>query len=234
MGFKTCAVWQPHARSVGLRRRSVEPKLACRRGFRRSTPPPHTETGKPLETARSRPGQWLTVARMWREIHGESRPRRHPSANRSPPPAVSVPQPRAPGQDQATGRHQPSSRAADGRDTLAYVSTSTRSQGGQERDGLGCGVHALATRTARWRHGGRDTRKAPHGGPSFPSRDVPYRAVIVSLRAVGPVVWGVPTNGAAADDVSPVVENGYMPPPSVAVFPVTSVSVRTRLLSCDL
>jgi hypothetical protein len=33
--FKTCAVWQPHARSVRLRRRSVKPISAFRRALPR-------------------------------------------------------------------------------------------------------------------------------------------------------------------------------------------------------
>ena len=58
--FKTCAVWQPHARSVRLRRRSVKPFAASERSQ------PYADSGalrrcsrlRPAETARRGGGLW--------------------------------------------------------------------------------------------------------------------------------------------------------------------------------
>jgi hypothetical protein len=63
--FKTSAVVQPTARSVRLRRRSVEPKPAPLGGFRRLRGRSHRRLVLPLETARDRWRLALTGAH-WR------------------------------------------------------------------------------------------------------------------------------------------------------------------------
>ena len=52
--FKTCAVWQPHARSVRLRRRSVKPLPARLAGLVALGAQTGRVEGIPVETARSR------------------------------------------------------------------------------------------------------------------------------------------------------------------------------------
>jgi hypothetical protein len=65
--FKTSAVVQPTARSVRLRRRSVEPKPAPLGGFRRLRGRSHRRLVLPLETARDRWRLALTGAHLARE-----------------------------------------------------------------------------------------------------------------------------------------------------------------------
>ncbi len=59
--FKTCAVWQPHARSVRLRRRSVKPFVASATGrgrFQGGAALRRCSRLRPAETARRGGGLW--------------------------------------------------------------------------------------------------------------------------------------------------------------------------------